>query len=84
MSPTIFVKEIFEIRPRKIYKNSNRPEGRVNIKSGRPILIQRWTSEWHQMISKNSYIKYVILQDIGNNLHEESFFKFDPHKSHKK
>ena len=33
MSPTIFVKKYFENMPEKIYKNSNKPEGRVNSKS---------------------------------------------------
>ena len=50
-------RKYFDNRPGKIYKNSNRHEGRVNSKSGSFISVQRWASEWHQMISKNSQIK---------------------------
>ena len=57
MSPTTFVSEYFENQHGKIYKNSNRPKGRVNSKSGSFISVQRWSSEWPQMNSKNSQIK---------------------------
>ena len=45
-------------------------------KNGLPYGIKRFP--------KIPKLKYVILKDVGNNFHEEQFFKFGPHRSHQK